>query len=93
MLRSKPKARDQPATVSLTAIRTLNPPLVLLIVPQRSLNVLVILDMGVDIPLLVHVLKVAPELGPGGISLLEVVVHVQLPVEERVDWRLAVHSG
>lgn len=77
MLRGKSQARNQPTAIDLSPIRAFDPPLMLLIVPQRCFDVLVVLDVVANFPFLVDVLEVAAQLRPGRIAFFEVEVHVQ----------------
>lgn len=76
MLRRKSETRYQPSTVRLTAVRALDPPLVLLVVPQSCFDVLVELGVGADIPFLVDVFEITAKFGPCRVAFLEVEVHV-----------------
>jgi hypothetical protein len=49
----------------------------LLIVPQRCFDVLIVLDVVVNFPFLIDVLEVAAQLRPGRIAFFEVEIHVQ----------------
>lgn len=54
---------------------------------------LVELDVLQNIPLLLHVLEIAPKLFPASISLLEGEIFPKLLVEELVNRRIGVNTG
>ena len=93
MFRGESEAGYQPAAIRLASVRTFNPPKVLGVVPQACLDTLIVFGVFADAPFLVDILEIATEFWPARISLLEVEVHIQLAIEELIDWRLAVDSS
>ena len=85
MFRSEAQARNQPSAIRLSSIRALDPPQILLVVPQGCLDISVVSGVLADVPLLVDILEVTAKFWPCRIPLLEVEVHIQLTVEELVD--------
>ena len=77
MLRSKTQAWNQPTAINLSSICAFDPPLMLLVIPQRCLDVLVVLDMVIDPPFLIDVLEVAAQFRPRRIAFFKGVIHVQ----------------
>ncbi|KAH9845394.1 hypothetical protein Tdes44962_MAKER06679 [Teratosphaeria destructans] len=93
LLGSEANARYEPSSVDLAAIRALNEPLLPLLVELRSVYVLAVFCVLINLPLLLDEFKVATELWPAGITLLERKLLPKLFVEKLVDRGIAVDAG
>lgn len=89
---SKANAGDEPSTVDFRAIGAVHQPLVLVLVKLGSIDMPVIFDMLLNIPLLLDVFEVASQLRPAGIALGEGEVLPEVLVEKLIDWSIAVDA-
>ena len=90
---SKTYAWEEPATVDLRAIRTLNQPLVSAFIECSTVNMLVVYDVFADVPLFVNIFEVSANFFASGVPLLESKVLVQVLLKKLVDRGSRVHAG
>ena len=71
VLGSEANAWDEPAGPDRSSVGALDEPLMSPLIEMCAFHVLVVFDVGIGIPLLLHVFEVPTELGPARVSLLE----------------------
>lgn len=88
----EPYARDEVSTVSNTAIAAFNVPRPTALVKSSTFHVLVELEMLLQVPFRINVLKVSSQVLPARVPFFECEVLPELLVEDLVDRKVRVYS-